>query len=120
MEAENVLNKYDHLAFSVFMFIEVLLLPLMIYLILFRSRSMSRYRYFLLNNVIWSFLFDIWPFLIRPSFLFPGSCIVFYPMISMSNEVMRYFVHVLFVTLLFMELSVFWGMWYRYAKVILL
>lgn len=39
--------------------ISTCLLPLMLYLILYKSKSIGKYRWYMLNNIIWDYLYDV-------------------------------------------------------------
>ncbi|CAD5230358.1 unnamed protein product [Bursaphelenchus xylophilus] len=58
-----------------FMVCEFVLVPLLVFLILRYSKSLSRYKYYLLNNVVWSFAFGVFVFVIKPVFHYPAPCV---------------------------------------------
>lgn len=113
----SIFSSIDFVVYTVCIFIETTIFPLLVYLILHRSKQMKRYRYYVLNISIWCFGFDLFPFLIRPSFMFPASCIVFQPIVPMSNQTVRGLLYVLFLISINMEAGVVWSLFYRYAQV---
>ncbi|CAD5218188.1 unnamed protein product [Bursaphelenchus okinawaensis] len=116
MMYENILEPYEGYIYGTCLVVELMLMPLMVYLTCFRSNQMKRYRFYILNNVIWCFIFDIGLFILRPTFMFPTGCFVMRPLISMSNSTARGVAFCLLVVCINVEMGVVWSLFYRYSQ----
>ncbi|KAI6170803.1 hypothetical protein M3Y97_01113500 [Aphelenchoides bicaudatus] len=92
------------------------ILPIIVYMIAKKSRQMKKYRYYMLNNVLWCYIYHAGIFFARPVLLFPSFCIILNPMFWMPDEaiVILFFVYVMVI--INMDLSVVWSLFYRYSQ----
>jgi hypothetical protein len=92
------------------------LLPLIIYLILRHSKQMHRYKYFLLNVVIFMYFLHFCAFLLKPRFLIPHYCMEFQPLIPMNRQVLWVALNFMLLVMINTETGLFGLILYRYLK----
>lgn len=97
--------------------VSTLLLPLMVYLILMKSKRLGKYKWYMLNNITWCYAYDLQITLMKPSFLMPfigGYSQAPFPVdwrLAWSMIELGVFLRVN------MDLSVVLSLLYRYAQV---
>ncbi|CAD5225272.1 unnamed protein product [Bursaphelenchus xylophilus] len=111
---QNNLSNLTNYALIFATVVETVCAPTIIYLALYHSKQMKRYRYLIINTVFWSLLFDWITFFMKPQFTFPAACILY------LNPLMAYGPAYLVGTALLMalfvnvEMAVVWSFMYRY------
>lgn len=93
-----------------------LILPFLIYIILRHSKNMNRYKYFLVNVVIWMFLLEFGAFFLKPRFLAPRYCMAFKTLFPMSKQVVWLLANCALFILMNMETGLLGLIVYRFFK----
>ncbi|CAD5225256.1 unnamed protein product [Bursaphelenchus xylophilus] len=110
---ENAIASITHYSLPITTALESFCAPLILYLTVYHSAQMKRYRYFIMNNVIWNCLLNWASCIYRPAYIFPAPCATFE--IAIHNT---WFTGVSSVVLLFIvvnaETSVVWSVLYRF------
>ncbi|CAD5225262.1 unnamed protein product [Bursaphelenchus xylophilus] len=95
--------------------IETFCAPFIIYLALYHSRQMHRYRYLIVNNVVWSCLFNWVVSVMDPVFMYPSTCVLSYRKWLhepyRSRKAMMFYLTFL-VNVMF---AMIWSLLYRYC-----
>lgn len=81
---------------------------------------MKKYRYYMLNNVIWCYLYHFGVFVTRPVLLFPSFCVIVEPIIPIHEELVGPGFYALMVAIINMDFSVVLSLFYRYSQVSIL
>ncbi|CAD5225252.1 unnamed protein product [Bursaphelenchus xylophilus] len=95
--------------------VESVCAPFILYLALFHSKQMTRYRFLIINNVVWSCLYNWAVCLVKPAFMFPAMCFILdSPLVHRSfwTKVATILTMGFFINI---ECSVFWCLMYRYC-----
>lgn len=100
---------------SFILLLEIVLVILITYLVLFKSGRMGIYRFYILNSTISSFLLTLSLILIPHTPTFPKSCVYITPNIAVSNITAKYYFLFLITILIFTDLSEMWSMINRFA-----
>jgi hypothetical protein len=94
-----------------------IIMPLIVYLIVTKSKRMKTYRYYLINSVIWAYSFQLLIFIARPVVLLPSFCILFYPIVSIARSIIQSMLCCTVVIAVNMDMAVLWSLLYRYSQV---
>ncbi|KAI6211350.1 hypothetical protein M3Y96_00424900 [Aphelenchoides besseyi] len=94
-----------------------LLLPLMIYMVVVKSQQMRKYRWYLLNTIVWCYVFDFIIFLTHPIPVFPTTCVLFVPIVEMSQNLTVFAFYVGMFSLINLDLSILWTLLFRFTQV---
>lgn len=116
------------------------LLPILVYLIITQSKQMSKYKYYLLNCIFWSYIFQLLIFAIRPGLkflaialnlltvfkifvktqfsvpLFPSYCFLFFPIFSIPTQIIQYTVYTFVIISINMCMGIVYALFYRYSQ----
>jgi hypothetical protein len=112
---QSILNAIVSISFT----LSTGLLPIVIYLIINKSRGMKNYRYYMLNNALWCYMYHFSVFLARPTLLFPSFCLYIEPLIPipLTDDVFMILMLVQQIVVVNMDLSVVLSLFYRYSQV---
>ncbi|KAI6211242.1 hypothetical protein M3Y96_00413000 [Aphelenchoides besseyi] len=110
------LHQYEKWVIDASFCITTPLFPLMIYLIVKRSSQMRKYRYYILANVIFDYIYHFFAFLAKPTPLFPSYCLIVDLLVPMPYFVILacFYFTVLSVTAL--EIAVVASLFYRWSQ----
>lgn len=111
-----VIDYYTHIIINVIFSISITFFFFMVYLILTQSKNMSKYKYYLLNNILWAQIFEVFLFIFKPKFLLPSFCMLFDPFFLVTDQT-PYLVYFALSMLVNQCLSVVLSALYRYAQV---
>ncbi|CAD5225258.1 unnamed protein product [Bursaphelenchus xylophilus] len=93
--------------------LESICAPIVLYLTLYHSMQMKRYRYLIMNHVVWNLLMNWALCVYKPTMLFPAPCVTFAPAIHNT-----WFTGISSMFLVFLvanvEMSVVWSVLYRF------
>ncbi|CAD5225246.1 unnamed protein product [Bursaphelenchus xylophilus] len=110
----NGLSALTRIALPIVTLLESICAPLIIFLAVFHSKKMHRYRFLIINNVIWSCLFNWTVWFADPAFLFPAACLVLYNPLVHRVPVAKGVSSFMIFCLVNVELAVVWSLLYRY------
>ncbi|CAD5225248.1 unnamed protein product [Bursaphelenchus xylophilus] len=110
----NGFSGLTKLALPVVTIIESICAPMIVYLALFHSKKMRRYRFFIINNVVWSCLFNWAVWFAKPAFMFPAACVVFENRLLHRVPVAKIAGSLMVILFVNVELAVVWVLFYRY------
>lgn len=71
----------------------------------------------MLNNAIWCYNFYFSIVIARPIFLLPSFCVIFEPIIPLSSEFIVFGTFIFEITLVNIDISVVYSLFYRYSQV---
>lgn len=92
-------------------------LPVMVYLTLWRSQQMRRYRFYILNNCVANFALD-WAILVaRPKFEWPRTCAVLNSALPADGVFLKAVMVSGFFLVTCVNMGVVYSLFYRYAQV---
>ncbi|CAD5225254.1 unnamed protein product [Bursaphelenchus xylophilus] len=94
--------------------IEVTCAPYVIFLALFHSRQMKRYRFLILNNVVGSCLLNLAFCLAKPHYMFPAACVINDSTLLRNHYSNVAYNCVFVLLLLYSDMSIVWSLFYRY------
>lgn len=94
-----------------------LLFPLMLWLTLRHSRTMGRYRWYMLLNVLLCYAFDVWLTLVKPVFLGPLFGWYLQGYVPANPTTSCFLIGVLMYLLSAMDFSITCSLFYRLAQV---
>ncbi|KAI6180601.1 hypothetical protein M3Y98_00738200 [Aphelenchoides besseyi] len=116
---EPILSQRLSVAVGLTFCISSLLFPVVLYLILKKSRQMKLYRYYLINNVrgsSWCYIYHTCTFGARPTFLFPSFCLILDPVLPLPREFLVFGVFFVVFVVINLDLSVVESLFYRYSQ----
>ncbi|KAI6212359.1 hypothetical protein M3Y94_00012200 [Aphelenchoides besseyi] len=96
--------------------LSTILLPIVLFMIVLRSSTLGKYRYYLLNTTIWNYVLTAVIFGIDLTFLFPSLCILGSPILELNHN--QYTVAVCFAIFcaIGLMLSICCSLLYRYSQ----
>ncbi|KAI6199103.1 hypothetical protein M3Y96_00591000 [Aphelenchoides besseyi] len=94
-----------------------LLLPLIIYFVFAKSQQMKNYRFYLLNTTVWCYVYHLIVCLIHPNALYPSSCVLFHPIIEISQNQTVFLFYMFTFSLINLNMSIIWSLLYRFSQV---
>lgn len=112
-----ILTSYAHLITDINFVISTILFPVIFYLILTNSKQMSKYKFYLLNNILWCQGFEIILFIGRPTLLFPSFCVLADPLFPISNQILPYLFYLGVFFIVNQAFSIVLSLFYRHSQV---
>ncbi|KAI6206394.1 hypothetical protein M3Y94_00905600 [Aphelenchoides besseyi] len=112
---EPILSQRLSAAVGVTFCISSLLFPVILYLILRKSRQMKLYR-FLFEGCSWCYIYHTCTFGARPTFLFPSFCLILDPILPLPRELLVLGVFFVVFVVINLDLSVVESLFYRYSQ----
>lgn len=112
-----IMARVSEIVIDISFALSSLLFPVMLWLIFRHSRTLGKYRWYMLANVLFCYAFDVWLTLSKPVFLGPllgwylqgfvqansfTSCVMFSVLVYLMNA---------------MDFSIFCSLFYRWAQV---
>ncbi|KAI6212852.1 hypothetical protein M3Y94_00078100 [Aphelenchoides besseyi] len=92
------------------------LFPLMIFFIFKRSKQMKKYRFYLLNTIIWCYIYHLIVFINHANILFPSPCIMFHSILGLSQTATVVMFYLAFFAIVNLDLSIVWSLFYRFSQ----
>ncbi|KAI6219125.1 hypothetical protein M3Y95_01133800 [Aphelenchoides besseyi] len=92
------------------------LFPIMIFLIVKKSKQMKKYRFYLLNTVIWCYIYHLIVFINHINPIFPSPCVMFHPILPLGQNAAVIMFYLAFFAIMNLDLSIVWSLFYRFSQ----
>ncbi|KAI6225523.1 hypothetical protein M3Y99_01334500 [Aphelenchoides fujianensis] len=92
------------------------LLPLMVFLIVKKSDMMERYRWYLLNTIVFCYAYHFILCANQITAFYPSYCFMFDPIVPISRDGSIFSFYVAFFAIINLDLSIVWSLFYRFSQ----